>query len=56
MAIPKKKKKDVLISLKMSEQERKALQQMADKYADGNLSNWLRKAGMQFKPKKVAKV
>lgn len=41
-----------LINLKAADEERAALQAKADKYANGNLSAWLRYAGLHHKPTK----
>ena len=41
-----------LLNLKVSKADRAALNAQAKKYAQGNLSAWLRFAGTQFKPKK----
>lgn len=46
-----RKPKPVLINVKTQMNEKKKLQQNADKYADGNLSLWLRHAGLHHIPK-----
>lgn len=42
-----------LLNIKADGKDRKVLQKKADKYANGNLSAWLRYAGSHFIPKKV---
>ncbi len=39
-----------LLNLKISEKDKRALQAQAKKYANGNVSAWLRFAGVRFKP------
>ncbi len=47
-----KKIKPVLINIKVTAKEKKKLQAVADKYTeDGNLSLWLRHAGLYHRPK-----
>lgn len=41
-----------LLNIKVSPADRRALDAAAKKYAGGNLSAWLRFAGMVFKPSK----
>jgi hypothetical protein len=41
-----------LLNLKVSKADRAALNAQAKRYAAGNLSAWLRFAGVTFKPKK----
>lgn len=41
-----------VINLKVTSRDRKRLEQNAKRYADGNLSAWLRYVGMQYTPKK----
>jgi hypothetical protein len=48
----KKQKPLGTICLKVTSQYHKALQIMADKHAGGNLSLWLRYAGLMYTPKK----
>ncbi len=50
----KKKKPKLLamINVKTPPETRARLQAQADKYANGNLSAWLRHAGLQYTPKK----
>lgn len=45
----KKEKLDV-INLKITRADRKAIQAMAKRYAKGNLSAWLRAAGLEYIP------
>lgn len=54
MLITQVKKKIVKkpINFKVDLEEHKQLQEQADKYAGGNLSEWLRFAGKHFKPSK----
>lgn len=40
------------VNLKLNAEQRKTLQKQADKYANGNLSEWLRFAGTHFVPGK----
>ena len=47
-----KRSKLKLINLKVSSRERKELNALAQKYMGGNLSAWLRYAGLRFDPKK----
>lgn len=49
----RKKSKLSLINLKVTEAERRELSAFAKKYADGNLSAWLRHAGRKYRPKKT---
>jgi hypothetical protein len=46
---PKKKE---MIAFKVSPGDRAAIQAMADAFADGNVSQWVRFAALNFKPKK----
>lgn len=39
------------VNIKLIEKDAKALRRMANKYADGNLSSWLRNAGLKYIPK-----
>ncbi len=41
-----------LINVKVTSQERKAMDRLAEKYAKGNLSAWLRHAARHYKPKR----
>lgn len=41
-----------IINIKAKASERKALLAMAKKYTDGNLSLWLRIAGLKYTPSK----
>jgi hypothetical protein len=41
-----------LMNLKVTARERDVLELQADKYANGNLSAWLRHAGRHYCPKK----
>jgi len=45
-------KKEKLINLKVSESEFEEIKDRADKYADGNVSAWLRVSGKKFTPRK----
>lgn len=47
-------KGSTLINLKVSDSDRRALNAAAKKYANGNLSAWLRYAGAAFRPGKIA--
>lgn len=40
------------VNVKLNAEEKKTLQKQADKYAQGNLSEWLRFAGTHFVPGK----
>jgi len=42
-----------LINIKVNGKDRRALLAAAEKYAGGNLSAWLRFAGLHFKPVKT---
>lgn len=48
----KEKKSLKAINIKLTAEEREAIQALADKYAEGNLSEWLRFAGQHFVPSK----
>jgi len=39
-------------NIRISEQERKAMQKMADRHCDGNFSEWLRLAAINWQPTK----
>lgn len=41
-----------LINLKVDSKDRKAIEAAAKKYTGGNVSEWLRLAGIQYKPKR----
>lgn len=41
-----------LLNIKVSPEDRKLLVRAAKKHANGNISAWLRTAGMYFKPTK----
>lgn len=45
-----------IVNIKTSRADRKALKDQAAKYADGNLSAWMRYAGLHHKPKRGEKV
>lgn len=47
-----KKEKTVLINIKVTLEDRKALAAKAEKFANGNLSLWLRYAGKTCQPLK----
>lgn len=52
---PVNKKKNIglrIVNVKVKEGARKRLQANARKYAKGNLSAWLRHAGLRYVPKK----
>lgn len=51
----KKKKDGDLLNFRAPEIERKAFKEKAKKFANGNMSAWLRFAGAHFNPKKVPK-
>jgi hypothetical protein len=40
-------------NIRISEQERKAMQKMADRYCEGNFSEWLRLAAMSWAPNRI---
>lgn len=42
-----------LLNIKVTDRDKKLLVRAAEKYARGNLSEWLRFAGMTFRPKKT---
>jgi len=48
----KKPTKQVYIGIKTSEEEKAQIQHQADKYAEGNVSLWIRFAALHFEPKK----
>lgn len=39
-------------NIRISEEEKKALQKKADKYTEGNVSDWFRLAGANYEPTK----
>jgi hypothetical protein len=41
-----------IVNLKVNGKDRKAINALAKKYAKGNLSAWLRHAGLRYAPKK----
>lgn len=45
-----------IVNLKVGSKDRAALNAMAKKYAKGNLSAWLRHAGLRYVPKKAEKI
>lgn len=45
-----------IVNVKISAAERKRLQANADKFAQGNLSAWLRHSGRQYTPRRGEKV
>lgn len=45
-----------LLNIKVSPKDRKILNAAAKKFEGGNLSAWLRRAGMQYKPGKSHKL
>lgn len=45
-------KERVLINFKLSREDRKRVQQLAEKHMDGNVSQWMREAALGFKPGK----
>lgn len=47
--IPKKKTKDLLINFKVTEEQMKSIKEIADKFADGNVSELARFAILNFK-------
>ena len=48
----KPKNKTLTLKLRVTTDDAAAMQRLADKYADGNLSAWLRRAALEHKPKK----
>ncbi len=46
----KRKDKNRIINVKVTEKERKAIIALAAKYTDGNVSSWLRYAAIHHKP------
>jgi formylmethanofuran dehydrogenase subunit E len=48
----KKSKKTILKNVKLTEEESALIQENANKYANGNFSEWVRYAAIQLKPKK----
>ncbi len=50
VVLKKKKDERVLINLLVTPEIRELLQKQADKYTDGNLSLWLRYAGLNHQP------
>lgn len=50
------KEKLELLNIKVSAKVKKQLTSKAKKYADGNLSNWLRQAGLKYIPVAKSKV
>lgn len=47
-----KSKKEFQLHVKLSDSQRQAIQENADRYAEGNISEWLRFAAMNHKPAK----
>lgn len=47
----KKKEKRIMLNIRVSLKERKALLAAAKKFTKGNLSLWLRVAGLAYKPR-----
>ncbi len=47
-----RKPEKLMVNFSATEAEKKAIQALADKYADGNLSAWLRYAALHCKPAK----
>ncbi len=45
-----------LLNLKVNEKDRKALRSKSLRYAKGNLSAWLRHAGLHYKPSKTERI
>jgi hypothetical protein len=43
--------KSEMVNVKLTKAERKLLQMKADKYTGGNVSEWLRYAGMNLDPR-----
>jgi hypothetical protein len=52
MAAKKKKDELVVVNIKMTEEQRDKLILIACKYTRGNLSAWLRHAGLRYTPVK----
>jgi len=50
MTVPKQKL--ILVPIKMTPSEHRMLKLRANWFAEGNLSAWLRRAGMEYMPKK----
>jgi len=48
--IKPKKPKPPLITFKATDEEKKAMEALAKKYARGNLSHWLRHAALHYVP------
>lgn len=44
-----------LMNLRVTRKDRKQLAAKARKYANGNVSEWLRRAGREFQPKRSAR-
>lgn len=52
-----KKKEDLkIIPIKTTRTERRALKSRAQDFANGNLSAWLRHAGLNYRPKKAEQI
>lgn len=51
-----KSTKPILVPIKIPPPQLKALKVQAKKYAEGNLSAWLRHAGLRYRPKRGEKV
>ncbi len=49
---PKKKPKRTLLNLKVTDAQRKVMTANAKRFADGNISEWLRVAGVKYKASK----
>lgn len=48
----KKQNRSILRNVKVTPEEEIQIQENADKYADGNFSEWVRYAAINLKPKK----
>jgi len=51
----RKKEKNVLVSFKILPNELQKIQRKADKFTQGNVSEWLRISGMNHQPTKIKK-
>lgn len=52
----KKQNKTTTINIKLPEELKECLQKFADRYADGNISAWLRYSGMNYVPQKGERI
>lgn len=52
-SLPPKAEESSLVNLRVTAAEKRKIQAMANKYADGNVSHWIRYAAMTCVPRKT---